>query len=454
MADQDSFQPDSFQADPKTEMSASGFGKNVLSSGENFLGGFAHAAWHPLDTAAALFHLGRGFLEKASDTPTGNILGRDHIKNVDAFIDMYKDRYGSWDNFKKTLYEDPVGAAADLATLASGSSALLKGSAVVADAAGASRLADAVTTAAKTAQVVSDVTDPMKVTGKVVGAIADKTGAGKIPEIMYRGALRRGYRAGSVTPAELAELARTGLEAGLPVSPEGVDRIHQAILDLNQAITNRVGSAPGGMTIDRNAVLARLDPVEKRFGMQVAPERDLRDINRVGDEFVRTNSPQITLADAQAKKVGTYQQIQGQYGKLSTAEIEAQKALAMGLKEELVKAIPELGDLNDKEGKFLQLQKVLETAVNKSVGHNGGISPWITGGTVGAATKDIRAGLVVGLIKDVLADPNLRSRLAIKLSRAAGKSAPLAPATAYERIDAYRDHLDRFQKDQQSFQQQ
>jgi hypothetical protein len=274
---------------------------------------------------------------------------------------------------------------------------------------------------------------PQALEGPAAGAM--QAGA----EHLYRTALKPR----SDTPiAKVQGMVRTGLENNIPISPEGVAKLSQSIDDLNQAISGRINTAANaGQTIDRNAVAQRLQPVEQKFAQQVAPEQDLRDINKIGDQFVRTNSSDIPVAEAQAKKIGTYQQVAGKYGKVSDAAIEAQKALARGIKEELVTQMPELANLNAQESKFLDLQGVLEKAVNRASNRGGGgLMPWAAAGTAGAATHSLGAAAVAGFLRSIIADPEVRSRLGIALNKAQGATPHLANAASYSGALAQIDH--------------
>lgn len=428
------------------QASVMGFLKHVASSAGRFGGDVASSILHPGQTLEGVTGLLQGMAEKSGVAPGAN--GVSHAPYVDGLVDLYKKRYGSWDAIKNSLYTDPVGVAADLATLADGAGMVAKGVSLGADAAKLGRAASIAGKVADTAGVVGDALNPLKAAGSATMMLADVSGVtSRLPQYLYRTALRAGYRVDKPI-AEVQELARTGLAAGIPVSQAGVSKIYDSLQDLNKAVTDKVAdAAAGGLTIDRNAVSSRLVPVDKFFANQVAPEADLKDITRVKDQWVRNNSAQIPADQAQAIKVGTYQQLQSKYGKLSDAEVEAQKALARGIKEELATAIPELNNLNEKEGRLLDLQGVVEKAVNKSYNHNGGIGPWLTGGAATAITRDPKIGLAVGIMRDVLADPNLRSRLAIALNKAQaahpvlGKTASFANAVS--RIDAYRDSLNQ-----------
>ena len=68
--------------------------------------------------------------------------------------------------FEKTLYEDPVGALADVSTVAGGAGLVAKGATVAAKAGGLAKVAAAVGRAGKVAGKVSEFTDPIQVAVK------------------------------------------------------------------------------------------------------------------------------------------------------------------------------------------------------------------------------------------------------------------------------------------------
>jgi hypothetical protein len=118
--------------------------------------------------------------------------------------------------------------------------------------------------------------------------------------------------------------------------------------------------------------------------------------------------------------------------------VESQKALARGLREELDSAFPELKGINSKEGELIELEPVLERAVrrmkNKDVV---GFGTTVAAGAGGAAAGP--GGAVAGgLLRAVLDDPTLKSRIAIGLHRATtGSSKPLSVAAGLAKVNAY-----------------
>jgi hypothetical protein len=103
---------------------------------------------------------------------------------------------------------------------------------------------------------------------------------------------------------------------------------------------------------------------------------------------------------------------------MKTLAIEADKAMARGIKEELVSQYPELATLNAKDSALINLDEGLERAVNRIRNYDiiklgdtvigaGGLA---SGGPVGA--------LSAGLLKHVLEAPTMKARLAFTLNKA------------------------------------
>lgn len=142
--------------------------KNIPGSAKQFATGIYEAVRHPIDTLSAVADVGAGalrlalpkqvvsFFDQFDANPQATQRAMDAAKQVGGAI---ADRYGSWDSIKRTVAEDPVGAAGDLSTLLSGAgavvrpgaggvSAMLTGTASIARMTGAGRAAGALERAA------------------------------------------------------------------------------------------------------------------------------------------------------------------------------------------------------------------------------------------------------------------------------------------------------------------
>lgn len=280
------------------------------------------------------------------------------------------------------------------------------------------------------------------IAGAGIGATADALGpavgesADSFAKRLYQSALKPSTQA---SPAKVDSAIATGLENKIPVSPAGVETLSSLVDDLNDKIKAQIASDPN-RPINKFAVTSRLGDTAQKFGTQVNPEADLDAISNAGNEFLRNQPGEIPASDAQALKTGTYQQLQGKaYGELKSATIEAQKALARGLKDELNNAFPELANLNAQESQLFGLEPLLEKAVQRGGNHQlVGIGTPVAVGAGKALTGSTGGAVVAGLMKQVIDNPVIKSRLAIALSHAG-----VAPAEAFSRVAAYSSALDQ-----------
>jgi hypothetical protein len=252
-------------------------------------------------------------------------------------------------------------------------------------------------------------------TSKVPARLASRTALlGRSPEEAYQSALKPSTTLGE---AERAAVVNTGLQEKIPVSKAGLEKIGGLVDELNNQIRGTIATDPT-RPINKFAATSKLGQTAKRFATQVNPESDLNAISDAGNEFLRNQPNEIGAADAQALKQGTYRALGDKaYGELKGASIEAQKALARGLKDELARQFPELSGLNAREGGLLDLQDELERAVNRIGNHQlVGIGTPLASAGVKAATGSNKLAAVAGIMKAVLDNPNVKSRLAYSLN--------------------------------------
>lgn len=110
--------------------------QNLPSSAAHFAGNLYEAVRHPINTAGHIADLGAGALREGARRvlPTAafdaidNLGGKESAERASGVAkaagDFLADRYGSEAGFKKTLANDPVGAAADLSMVLTGGGAL------------------------------------------------------------------------------------------------------------------------------------------------------------------------------------------------------------------------------------------------------------------------------------------------------------------------------------------
>ena len=155
-----------------------GFAENVVKSGGRAIGDLTRAITSPIQTGKSLLGLGAGVVQKF-------IPGEQkQEKYADAVGQSYKDRYGTpkeWlsGNFSKagnTLYNDPVGAGLDVATIAGvGGSALTKGAKLASRGERAVSLSSPISKIGKAGSTLTKIdraTDPLQIAGRAVSKVA------------------------------------------------------------------------------------------------------------------------------------------------------------------------------------------------------------------------------------------------------------------------------------------
>ena len=138
---------------------------NLPASAKRFAGGLYEAVTSPVQTLKAAADVAAGALQNVLPEKAVNFINqfdgnpeasKRAVEMANAVGGLYKERYGTYEGIKRTLAEDPVGAAADLSTLLTGG------------AAATGRVAPAVSSALKTAAVA---TNPLSVVTKPAQAV-------------------------------------------------------------------------------------------------------------------------------------------------------------------------------------------------------------------------------------------------------------------------------------------
>lgn len=252
------------------------------------------------------------------------------------------------------------------------------------------------------------------------------------PEALYQSALKPST---TLSPAERSSIIKTGLKNEIPVSPDGAEKIVDLIDELNTKIKDTIDTGTRqGVTINKFDVADRLKTTGAKFKNQVNPGEDIQAITESGKEFLKTQPRNIPASQAQSLKQGTYSQLKGKaYGELKGASIEAQKALARGIKEELANAFPELNQLNQAESRLFDLQPEIERALGRQGNHQlMGVGTPAVAGAAKAVTGSNLVSTAAATIKAIVDNPIVKSRIAIALNR---KGVPMATANA--RVAAY-----------------
>ncbi len=189
--------------------------------------------------------------------------------------------------------------------------------------------------------------------GAAVAPVAKALGAR-----MMQSAVKPGLKYLKGATGDVPRVVQTLMDEGVNATAGGVEKLKSLLSATNAKIARAIDQAPG--TVSPLKATSRLTDTARRFTEQVNPQADLEAISNVGQNFLEAHGgAALTLPQAQALKTGTYKRIGEKYGQERAAGLEAEKALARGLKEEIATQVPAVSALNAREGRLLEALDVV-----------------------------------------------------------------------------------------------
>ncbi len=174
---------------------------------------------------------------------------------------------------------------------------------------------------------------------------------------------------------------QTLLDEGANVTPGGLAKLDAKISGLNSQIMDEIKMS--GAQVDINKAATSLEFAKRKFLNQVLWQKDTGVVEKAFSEFLNNplfqGATNIPVQLAQKIKQGTYQMIGAKpYGELGSAEVEAAKSLARGLKDEIAKAVPGIDKLNAAESELLNAKLLTEVRVLQSANTDPGGIVWLS----------------------------------------------------------------------------
>lgn len=198
----------------------------------------------------------------------------------------------------------------------------------------------------------------------------------------------------------------TMLDEGYNVSPGGVEKIQARVSDLNKQVKDLISTSP--QKVNKLAAAQPLGLVMDRAKRQANPLADMNAVQGVFDEYMNhpllVNKAEIPVQLAQELKTGTYRALGDKsYGELKSASIEAQKALASGLRGVVADKIQAVRPLLAEESNLLNALSVSERRVMVEANKNPLGLGWISSSPLHmAAFLADRSGLFKSLVARML----------------------------------------------------
>jgi hypothetical protein len=249
---------------------------NLGPSALKFGGDILQTVLDPIGTAENIYDLGKGLFQLM--TP-GVQPEEAKAKAVGQF---FADRYGGWENIKKTVATDPVGFLADFSAITTGGSAALARAPALAGSIG------------KKIQTAASAVDPINIAAKTIGAVGSKvaapvagqlTGIGGDAFIIANEAARAG---GAKAQAFLDNLRGRGSDR----LSQTLDLAKDALLELKQA--RQTAYLDGMLPIKASNKTLKFDDIDNAMG-------DLATSGSYKGIAIRGSKPQETFQAIQAK---------------------------------------------------------------------------------------------------------------------------------------------------------
>lgn len=272
---------------------------NFPSSMSNMIGGVYQAVTSPIQTGKAVLDVAAGGLQNILPESLVNAVGRDQasIDAANKVGQFYVQRYGSVENAKKTIANDPAGFMADISTILTGGSTVAPKLGVAASFVDPLSLAGKVTTA--TAKGLT------KLSGEALGLT---TGAGSE-------ALKQAYRAGK-EGGDTSQQFRENITGRAPIT-DVLDTAKQNLSNINQAKQAEYRSGMVNIKNDKSVLdFAGIDKAindatnKTTYKGKVVNERaasELNDVNKIVNDWKAQNPAEYHTPeglDALKKRVG------------------------------------------------------------------------------------------------------------------------------------------------------
>lgn len=374
---------------------------NAWPSAKQFADDLTYPIRHPIDTFQGIQSLASGVAQKmATDNPE-NYSNPQNVLAAEAVGDFYSDRYGGWDEIKRTAEEDPIGIAADLAsalTLGLGTAAKIPGK---------------VGNIAGKASKLAAVLDPTTLPTHVAKAIPSRQ--------IYRAGMKFKHNPKNskvVSRAKAKVLSDKAYDLGITPNDAGADKLARARAIAGDNIDASVSNMPQD-GIPTQAI-GRYLPEERaemlRTGKKSKSRAYVDSFDAATEEYMNRVSGQhgdtMTPVEMNNAKIGRYNEAtDAAYGgnPKNPADQQANKIMGRGAKEVLEDANPDLRGLNEDYANISRIEDAVPWDESHSVGTD--YSARVISGSAGTGQKTAAA---TGVIAHFLRSRAMSTAQAIK----------------------------------------
>jgi len=388
---------------------------NTPKSAYEYGKGIYEAIIHPIQTAKGI-NEAFGTIEVGSDNKLKHAQFDETLNQIAKFMEQ---RYGSVEKFQDTLSKDPVGVMADISTVVM----------PLGKVAGVPKLAKFGAALEPTNIALKGAALPLKLIPE------------SVPTWMYQSAVKFGT---TLTAEQRKAVTKTALVEKIMPTNKGMLKLKDKIDDFNTKITERVNDKMyTGNDIKVEELYRGLEEIKDKM-KQISDEplgweSAFDGIKAQLEEASKT--PIRTPMQVQKIKQNIYKQLSSYYEKLKSepAKTYLRKEIARNARKALEEIIPEIKQLNAKEGVLIDLWDAVGSKANRitnrdligiglpiKMGTGAGVGFMVAGETGG------QIGTQLGFILGVFDTPQVKAKLALVLNRLMekGTTVKLTPAAA------------------------
>ncbi len=346
---------------------------NTPASGQQALKDLVTPFLSPIDTAKSLGNLALGTAQKIIPGE------QESEKYADAVGKFVMDRYGSMDNFKRTLSRDPVGVLADTSAVFTGGGMIAaKVPSLIAKATKTApgQISQSISRGGEALANIGQKIDPLMLTAKTLKKVAPISMAGKLTsEILGTttgvggDAIREAYKAGS-SGGDASRAFRENISGKVPMTDvlddaqRAVNKMYKNRSEDYQKI-NKVKESKKILDFQPiNDILRKQADIGSFKGKTISKSTDgvYQEIANIVDEWRVADPSQfhtIEGLDALKKSIGDVMMNQD----VTTPSYKVAKSVYDQVREQIIKQDPEYGKImrayENSSGDLADLQKTL-----------------------------------------------------------------------------------------------
>jgi hypothetical protein len=370
--------------------------RNIPGSAVQFAKDITQPIRHPIQTGKALGNVAAGTAQLAMPGEQGK---EGYARAVGTGL---KERYGGTDALRRTLQNDPVGLASDVAGIFTGGATL------------------APKAAGNVLRTVGRNIDPVVAAQRAAGAVIPKSATPLSPRSLMESSLKLST---TMKRPERARVVETMLENKALPNERGIDTLREAQAALGDEIDTLIaGAATTGQRVPATRLLRGLRDVRTKLGgAGLEAADDLAAVQGVVDKWLDSLKAQgirtLGIEDLQKIKTDAYRRIKWEKGGPQQKPMPVQlahKSIAGEARKQIERQVPEIADVNRRYGNIEATLPVVERSANRIANRDlvGIGTPMKTtaGGAIGGLP-----GALFGLVSGALDSPVMKARLANRL---------------------------------------